>query len=389
MYPPHHLGGYELTWHSWVRHARELGHEVRVLASEFGVDGADAAFPGDDGVVRALRSYWRDNAFPNLPLRARLAVERRNQAELTDELERLRPDAVAWWAMGGLSMSMIEAVRRRGLPAIGVVCDDWLVYGPQVDGWQRAFRHPALARVAERATGIPTTIDLDRAARWIFLSETTRRRARDGGREIASSAVLHPGIDPERFPRAPERDWDWRLLYVGRIDPRKGIATAVRALAELPAEARLRIDGGGDEVHLGELRRLVEELDLGGRVEFGREPRERLGRLYASADATLFPVLWEEPWGLVPLESMAAGRPVIATGTGGSGEYLDDGENCLLFAPRDDPRALASAIRRLAGDPGLRRRLRAGGLKTAERFTERGYNEALTAELESTVAGHR
>jgi glycosyltransferase involved in cell wall biosynthesis len=389
MYPPHHLGGYELTWHSWVRHARELGHEVRVLASEFGVGGPGAAFPGDDGVVRALRSYWRDNAFPNLPLRARLAVERRNQAELTDELERLRPDAVAWWAMGGLSMSMIEAVRRRGLPAIGIVCDDWLVYGPQVDGWQRAFRHPALARVAERATGIPTTIDLDRAARWIFLSETTRRRARDGGRETASSTVLHPGIDPARFPSAPERPWDWRLLYVGRIDPRKGIATAVRALAELPAEARLRIDGGGDEPHLGELRRLVEDLGLRGRVEFGREPREQLGRLYASADVTLFPVLWEEPWGLVPLESMAAGRPVIATGTGGSGEYLDDGENCLLFAPRDDPRALAGAIRRLAGDPELRRRLRAGGLKTAERFTERGYNNALNAELESAVASRR
>ncbi len=52
----------------------------------------------------------------------------------------------------------------------------------------------------------------------------------------------------------------------------------------------------------------------------------------AAADALLFPVQWEEPWGLVPLEAMASGTPVVATGTGGSGEYLRDGDNCLVYA---------------------------------------------------------
>ena len=53
----------------------------------------------------------------------------------------------------------------------------------------------------------------------------------------------------------------------------------------------------------------------------------------------VFPVRWEEPWGLVPIEAMARGRPVVATGRGGSGEYLRDGENCVLFEADDAERA--------------------------------------------------
>jgi len=71
----------------------------------------------------------------------------------------------------------------------------------------------------------------------------------------------------------------------------------------------------------------------------------------------------------------------VATGTGGSAEYLRDGENALIYSPRNSAEALAAAIRRLAGDPALRDRLRAGGLPTAARYTERRYNEAIENAL--------
>jgi len=90
--------------------------------------------------------------------------------------------------------------------------------------------------------------------------------------------------------------------------------------------------------------------------------------------------VWEEPWGLVPLEAMARGRPVVATGRGGSREYLRDGENCLLFAAGSAP-SLAAALRRLAEDPGLRARLRDGGLATAPRHTEPVFNAAVEAAV--------
>ena len=122
-----------------------------------------------------------------------------------------------------------------------------------------------------------------------------------------------------------------------------------------------------------------------GRIEFSSEPRERLAAVYADADAVLFPVQWDEPWGLVPLEAMAVGRPVIATGTGGSAEYLSHERNCLIYEPRNSPRALADAVNRLAADASLRERLRDGGLATAPRFTERRYNEAIAAALDEVV----
>jgi glycosyltransferase involved in cell wall biosynthesis len=167
------------------------------------------------------------------------------------------------------------------------------------------------------------------------------------------------------------------VLSVGRIDPRKGIDTAIRALADLPPEARLTVAGDGDDATLRRLLALVEELGLTDRVTFaGFQDGERLVALYARADAVVFPVTWDEPWGLVPIEAMAHGVPVVATGRGGSAEYLRDGDNALLHPP-GDAAALARALRRLADEPGLRERLRAGGAETAPRHTARRFNETV------------
>jgi glycosyltransferase involved in cell wall biosynthesis len=106
--------------------------------------------------------------------------------------------------------------------------------------------------------------------------------------------------------------------------------------------------------------------------------------VYDDHDAVLFPARWDEPWGLVPLEAMARGRPVVATGTGGSAEYLRDGDNALLVA-RGDAGALAAAIDRLAADAPLRSRLREAGLATAREHTAERFNAAVIGELESLL----
>jgi glycosyltransferase involved in cell wall biosynthesis len=82
---------------------------------------------------------------------------------------------------------------------------------------------------------------------------------------------------------------------------------------------------------------------------------------------------------------MALGRPVVATGMGGSGEYLHDGVNCLLASP-SDPSSLADSVKRLAGDQGLRERLRAGGSRTARTHTESVFNAAVLAALCDAIA---
>ncbi|MEA2265445.1 MAG: glycogen synthase [Solirubrobacteraceae bacterium] len=384
MYPPHHLGGYELVWQAAVEDLRRRGHDVRVLCSDHREPGVGPGVPDED-VHRELRWYWRDHAFPRLSALRVLELERANAAVFERHLDEFSPDAVSWWAMGGMSLSLIERARRRRVPGVAFVNDDWLIYGPAVDAWLRvAGRLPR--GLVERATGLPARFDPAACGRIVFASDSVRRSAAERW-PLPPAEVAHGGIDP-RFlaPAPPPAAWGWRLLYVGRIDPRKGIATLLEALARLPRAATLSVVGGGEAAHLGELRRLAAGLGLTDRVDFaGRRDRGELPSTYAAADAVIFPVLWDEPWGLVPLEAMACGCPVVATGTGGSAEYLRDGENCLLFTPGDAGR-LAERLTRLASDPALRGRMRAGGIATAAANTDAAFNARVEAVIAEVVA---
>src|SRR5205807_4900295 len=119
---------------------------------------------------------------------------------------------------------------------------------------------------------------------------------------------------------------------------------AIAALAALPPQATLTVAGGGEPAEIARLESLVTALGLGGRVRLiGMRSRDELISVYDAADVVLFPVRWREPWGLVPLEAMGLGRPVVATADGGPGEYLRDGENCLVVPPVQ-PRAIAQAV---------------------------------------------
>ena len=356
MYPPHDLGGgYEITWRSSVGHLRARGDEVRVLASDFRAPGVE---PGDEpGVRRELRWYWRDHGFPRLGFRERRALERWNAALLDEEIAAFRPGAIAWWSMGGMSLALIGQAARAGVPAIGVVGDYWMDYGPE------------LTRTPRRR------IDLS-APLWLFNSEHTRQLSLATGLDLPRTRVAHPGVDDSLFVAVPAREqWSGRLLYVGRLDERKGVHVAVEALG---ANMKLTIQGAGEPGYM-------ERLRAPG-VEFSSAARHELPAVYAAADAVVFPVQWAEPWGLVPLEAMAVGRPVVASGTGGSGEYLRHEENCLIYEPADSASALRAALDRLAGDAVLRGRLRAGGLTTAARFTERSYDQAIAAALDEVAA---
>lgn len=378
LYPPHYAGGYELMWHTWVEYARGAGHTVRVLASD---ERTGATGPDDPDVHRELRRYWKADGTPQLTLRERIALERANAAAVRRHLDELRPDVVAWWGMGGMPLSSIEQVRRAGYPAVAFVMDDWLTYQPPGDAWLRLWAgRPRLGRIAERVVRIPTRVDFADAATYVFVSETLRRQ----GPPLPRTAVEPSGVADDFIDPRPPQPWGWRLLSVGRIDPRKGVATAIESLVELP-EATLTVAGSGPAPLLADLAALAERVGVAGRVTFaGAVPRAELPALYEAHDAVVFPVVWEEPWGLVPLEAMALGRPVTASGRGGSSEYLRDEENCLLHTP-GDPASLAAAVRRLAGDEGLRERLLAGGLRAASHYTESRFNAAALREAEAAA----
>jgi glycosyltransferase involved in cell wall biosynthesis len=378
LYPPHSLGGYELSCQDVVRRWRQHGHEVTVLTTTTRLPGVKDR-DDEEGVHRALEWYWAEHELQRPPPVQRLRIERANQRRLDALLDAVRPDVVSLWAMGGMSMSLVSHCLRRHQPMVAVVEDDWLTYGPKVDAWSAAWsRRPAsLGRIGARLTGVATTPPtLPPAVVAAFASQYLQDRAAETGIVGHTTAEVVPlGIDRADFPPRPveARPWRGRLLGVGRIEPRKGFDIAVRALADLP-DATLRLVGPSNG-HLDDLMKLARELDVAGRISCDVVPRDRLAATYADADALLFLSRWDEPFGLVPLEAMSQATPVIATRRGGSAEFLVDGVNCLEVGV-DDPAAVAAAVRRLAEEPSLRERLARGGAETAaahdvQRFADR------------------
>ena len=382
LYPPHYLGGYELVCQGVMRAARARGHDVQVLVSDYRAPGVSES--EEPGVDRSLRSYL--DATAQLPVamgvRECVGLERHNQAVLERHLLEHAPDVVSWWGMGGLSLALIERVRRAGLPSVLAVHDPWLSYGPEADIWtRRARKLQALAPVLEPLLGVPVRYRLQDAGRFLFNSQHTLDESLAVGFVPSDRAVLTPGVHQRYKPSPQPERWGGRLLYVGRLDPVKGVDVLISAIAELP-DVTLRLVGSGNELYESELRSQAQSLGAQARVEFvGPVDAELLPSIYTDADAVIFPVRWQEPWGLVPLEAMAVGRPVIATSRGGAATYLRDGDNALLM-PVDDHRALAGLVRRLAEEPDLRAKLREGGLRTAAEHSAERYEQLMVDELE-------
>jgi glycosyltransferase involved in cell wall biosynthesis len=155
------------------------------------------------------------------------------------------------------------------------------------------------------------------------------------------------------------------ILCVAHLYPRKDVATLVEAMASLRAAAVLRVVGDGPG--LSRLRRLARRLALAERVEFlGHVPLARLAAEYARASLFCLPSR-QEGFGIVFLEAMAAGLPIVAARAAAVEELLGDGESAVLVPPGDEA-ALAAALDALLGDAPLRQRLGAAGRRRVERY---------------------
>jgi glycosyltransferase-like protein len=261
------------------------------------------------------------------------------------------------------------------------------------------------ARAAVRVGGVPVVrtvhhvddfttaalVDCQRQAilepdRVLVVSRHWQDLLRDGYGVEAD--VVYNGVDADRFgPVSPPvraalrrrvgvEDGDGRFVFlaVGGIEPRKGSVHLVEALAILDPRPVLAVIGGHSfqdyaayrEAALARLPALGLEL---GRdvVLVGTVPDDELAGWYGAADALAFPSL-KEGWGLVVLEAMSAGLPVVATDIPVFREYLTDGLDALLVPPADAA-ALAAAMTALMADEPLRRRLATAGREVAASFT--------------------
>ena len=399
QYPPHHTGGYELASADVAVRLARSGHTVTVLTSDLRLpdrpdDGDREVGDGAVAVRRELRRYFRGDELHQPWVGSCWRIERANQAALGRALAACRPDVAVIWHMGALSLGLLTTIHEHGIPLLYVIADDWLCYGTTLDPWSGRFNGPRrsrLGRLARPLLRVPTTLpDLGRSGAFCFTSEDTRTRAQQGsGWTYDRSTIAYLGVDTNVFtPTGPGRRspgaWRGHLLYAGRYDRRKGIETAIRALAHLEA-ATLEVRGTGDVGERDRLAGVAAGLGLAARVDLALPlPAAKLAARYRGTDAVIFPSEWDEPFGLVPIEAMACGTPVIATGVGGSGEFLVDAVNCLRFRS-GDPASLADAVRRLAADPALRADLVAGGRRTASWFDADRLADHVEAWIDALV----
>jgi glycosyltransferase involved in cell wall biosynthesis len=318
-------GGAERVVVSLARAARDAGHEVAVaaaygpLADELEAEQFELPF-----VRRSLLGAAR----------AALRLRRTFRAWSPDVVHAHNPTmAVA---------SRLASPRGlRGLVTMhGVPEED---YGAAV----RAFRFARLPVVA-CGPGVAAAL----AARGLAPRAT-----------IVNGVSTPPEPDRQELERLAGRDRPV-VLNVGRLVSQKNQRLAIRALALVP-DAALVVVGTGP-LH-GELLREAQAAGVVERVAFAGA-REDARRLLGAADALVVTSRWEG-LPLVALEALAAGVPVVATAVRGVTELLDDGTNALLARP-DDASNVATALRRVLGDPALTTRLAEAGRILVQSHTE-------------------
>jgi D-inositol-3-phosphate glycosyltransferase len=211
--------------------------------------------------------------------------------------------------------------------------------------------------------------------------------------------VIPCGVDLRRF-RALDRDAARRsldlngnktILFVGRIEPVKGVELLLSAAAQLDDEPPFQVlivggDGTGSE--LNRLRSIASTLGLDGRVTFlGPIEHDRLPLFYNAADVCVVPS-HHESFGLVALEAMACGTPVIASDVGGLRVTVRDGETGYLI-PQRSPEPFAQGIALLLGNDALRQSLGRTARQAAERFGWQEIAEAMEGVYAEAARGDR
>jgi phosphatidyl-myo-inositol alpha-mannosyltransferase len=199
--------------------------------------------------------------------------------------------------------------------------------------------------------------------------------------------VIPNALDVEEYasvvPGTNDRDCA-RVLFVGRPEPRKGLPVLLDAFARLPEQPELELVGVGPE----ELAAIANGLPAGvaSRVRaHGRVPDAERRALMARADVLCAPSLGGESFGLVVVEGMAAGLPVVVSDIPGYRDVLPPGAG-LLVPPRD-AEALAATLGRLLADPELRSRLAATGRRASTRFDWSVVADEVVAVYEEVLAG--
>lgn len=327
--------------------------------------------------------------------------------EVMDVLKREEPDLVHVQANTHFEL---EAEIRKSFPAVkSLHVYDFCPSGNKF--------HQALGKTCHYSTGpmcIPRMIYKRCTTSWrpstisMFYRRTKKSNQNDAGYSkilVASRYVRqearasgYPAHQVEVIPYfaevMPEGSADLEeektVMFTGRLLPEKGLGHLLRAMALLPQGLnwKLAVDGKGPV--LNEMKRLAEKLRITPKVDFsGWLGAEEHHRLYQRASVVVMPSLWPEPFGLVGIEAMGYGKPVVAFDAGGISEWLEDQVTGFLVR-RGDERKLAEKIQYLLEHPSEAKEMgRQGRLSVEKKFSLQNHLELLEAVYRRVIESFR
>ncbi|WP_411071858.1 glycosyltransferase family 4 protein [Streptomyces sp. cmx-4-25] len=351
-------GGVQFHIRDLAEHLVRLGHEVSVLAP------ADDETPLPPYVVSAGRA---------VPVPYNGSVARLNFGFLS--AARVR----RWLHDNAFD---VVHIHEPTSPSLGLLTC-WAAQGPIV-----ATFHTSNPRSRAMIAAYPILQPaLEKISARIAVSEYARRTLVE---HLGGDAVVIPnGVDVDFFARAePKKEWQGETLgFIGRIDePRKGLPVLMKALPRVLTErpgARLLVAGRGDE------EEAVASLprEMRSRVEFlGMVSDEDKARLLRSVDVYVAPNTGGESFGIILVEAMSAGAPVLAADLDAFAQVLDQGGAGELFA-NEDADALADAAIRLLGDEERRKELSTRGSAHVRRFDWSTVGADVLAVYETVTDG--
>jgi len=361
-YPPQKVFGLGRYVSDLSRELATQGHEVHVLTNSLGGVGKDVLDRG----VQVHRVEFPPPPMPPTPAAPLLAFNVHLQQRATSlGLEGLgNPEVVVshdWLT----AIAGARIARRLDLPHVWTVHDT--VHGKR------------FGKLEGMEDGVSHAVELwaMREANLILVNSTAiaEEITRVHGADPVRVELLHPGIEPaacmshqseERlaaFRSVLAQQDELLVTFTGRLDLEKGVDTLINAFALLKSrlpKARLAIAGRGVlrptiEEHLKKLH-LEREVTLCGYLE-----GQVLRSFYQVSDIQVCPSHYE-PFGLVALEAMAVGTPVVVSGTGGLRDIVSSTKVGRRFSPRN-PGELADTLYELANSPGLRRQIGEAGRK--------------------------
>ncbi|MFA7056194.1 MAG: glycosyltransferase family 4 protein [Candidatus Cloacimonadales bacterium] len=348
LFPPHFIGGYELSCQEVTNYFHEQGEELFVLCGDYKKDEeVSAPYP----VSRKLQyidylgdDYWQKSR-----------VEKYNYALTTQILEEFQPDFVYFFNQQYITLAPYWAVSKKKLPHIFDIGDMWpdKYYRDGFKGKSKAFAKRILPNFIEAKMEIDPVIIL---SEWMrpFLKNKFHAK---------SITCIPRGVQIKDITRDFSKLDSVKLMFSSRLDPVKGLHVIIGVLANLQdLKWTLDVYGSGSDEYVAQINKLIDDNNLNDRITLNGKVYP-LDEAYKSHHVCLFPTLGDEGFGRVAIEAMSFGLPVLTVNKFGPNDVVEHGYTGFK-CPKEDLSCWEKHLRILLSDRELLNQMSKNALKT-------------------------